>query len=493
VKIPANVGKEALIFPLLLLALYTLRGYGFGVTRPTVKVPYSDSAHPVTEFRRAYQDAIAGLPPGAHVRLVKRTSNLFRFNRAARRKDLRLDVSHFNRVLDVDPETRTAEVQGMTTYEDLVETTLAYGLMPTVVPQLKTITLGGAVTGLGIEASSFRNGLPHESVREMEILTGDGQLIVANTKDNAELFTGFPNSYGTLGYALRLRIDLEPVQPYVHLRHLRFTNAVDCAKAIVDICQHRQHDNEQVDFIDGVVFAPNELYLTLGSFTDQAPNTSDYSGQQIFYQSIRSKSEDFLTIKDYLWRWDTDWFWCSRAFGAQNPWIRRVWPKRWLRSDVYHRLVRFDHRYGLSGKWDKLRGRPPVEDVIQDVEIPVDRLSDFLAVFQREIPISPIWICPIQSNVSAPLYPLKPGQLYVNVGFWSTVRLANGQASDHHNRLIERLVADCGGHKSLYSTVHYPEEEFWQHYNGPTYRQLKQQYDPDGRLLDLYQKSVRTN
>ena len=47
--------------------------------------------------------------------------------------------------------------------------------MPLVVPQLKTITLGGAVTGLGIESTSFRHGLPHESVREMDVLTGDGR------------------------------------------------------------------------------------------------------------------------------------------------------------------------------------------------------------------------------------------------------------------------------------------------------------------------------
>ena len=78
-------------------------------------------------------------------------------------------------MLSVDPVARTADVQAMTTYEHLVDATLAHGLMPTVVPQLKTITIGGAVTGLGIESSSFRDGLPHESVRELEVLTGDGR------------------------------------------------------------------------------------------------------------------------------------------------------------------------------------------------------------------------------------------------------------------------------------------------------------------------------
>ena len=76
----------------------------------------------------------------------------------------------------------------MCTYEDLVAATLPYGLAPLVVPQLKTITLGGAVTGLGIESSSFRNGLPHESVLEMDILTGAGEMVTASPTQHADLF-----------------------------------------------------------------------------------------------------------------------------------------------------------------------------------------------------------------------------------------------------------------------------------------------------------------
>ena len=48
---------------------------------------------------------------------------------------------------------------------------------------------------------------------------------------------------------------------------------------------------------------------------------------EIYYRSIQHPSgekHDRLTIHDYLWRWDTDWFWCSRAFGAQNPTVRRL-------------------------------------------------------------------------------------------------------------------------------------------------------------------------
>jgi FAD/FMN-containing dehydrogenase len=434
----------------------------------------------VYELREQY----AAIPAGAPVRLAKSTSNLFRF-----RSDLPggLDVNRFNRVLHVDPAARTAEVQGMTTYEDLVDATLPHGLMPFVVPQLKTITLGGAVAGLGIESSSYRNGLPHESVREMEVLTGDGEVVVATPE--SDLFRGFPNSYGTLGYALRLVIDLQPVQPFVRLRHVPFGDAAECAEVIAGVCADSAYQGEAVDFVDGTVFSAGEMYLTLANFTDSAPRTSDYTGNRIYYRSIQDKRTDHLTVRDYLWRWDTDWFWCSRAFGAQHPAVRRLWPKRYLRSDVYRRIVAFDRRHHLSDRLSKSVQEP----VIQDVEIPVDRLAEFLDFFHREIGISPVWLCPVRLRDRAgwPLYPMDPDLLYVNVGFWSTVSLRPDESVGSRNRLIEAKVAELGGHKSLYSDSYYEEGEFWRHYNGDGYRALKKQYDQAGRLPDLYAKCVR--
>jgi FAD/FMN-containing dehydrogenase len=442
----------------------------------------------VAKLRAEYR----ALPDGSPVRLAKPTSNLFRFRDPTGAPGL--DVHGFGSVLSVDRAARVAEVGGMTTYEHLVAATLPHGLMPFVVPQLKTITLGGAVAGLGIESSSFRNGLPHESVLEAEILTGDGQVVVASAdNEHAELFRGFPNSYGTLGYSLRLRIELEPVRPYVRLRHVRFDTAAECAAAVTEICGSRSYDGSPVDFVDGTVFAADQSYLTLADFVDQVPYRSDYTGQRIFYRSVAERSEDFLSVRDYLWRWDTDWFWCSRAFGAQNPTIRRLWPKKYLRSDVYRRMVAFDRRHRFSDRMLRLRGKPAVEPVIQDVEIPVERLAEFLAFFHAEIGISPVWLCPLKlrSDRAWPLYPLEPETLYVNVGFWSTVENKPGDADGTYNRLIENKVAELGGHKSLYSTSFYAEDDFWRLYNGDVYQKLKQTYDPAGRLPDLYAKCVR--
>ncbi|MEV1131337.1 FAD-binding oxidoreductase [Agromyces sp. NPDC049794] len=441
-------------------------------------------------------ESYRAVPPAATVRLAKPTSNLFRSRTKA--DGAGLDTSGLTHVIAVDPAARTADVAGMCTYEDLVAATLPHGLAPLVVPQLKTITLGGAVTGLGIESTSFRNGLPHESVLEMDILTGAGEIVTASPSEHDDLFRAFPNSYGTLGYAVRLRIELEPVEPFVALTHLRFHALADLVEAMDDIIETGRLDGERVDYLDGVVFSADESYLCVGRQTAASGPVSDYTRQQIFYRSIQHDDgarHDRLTIHDYLWRWDTDWFWCSEAFGAQHPLIRRLWPRRLRRSSFYSKLMKLERRFDLGDRLEKLKRRPPRERVIQDVEVPIERSVEFLDWFLANVPIEPIWLCPLRlrdgigDSAGWPLYPLRPKQTYVNVGFWSTVPV--GSTEGETNRRIERKVGELDGHKSLYSDSYYSPDEFDRLYGGDAYGAAKAKYDPDSRLLDLYAKAVQ--
>jgi FAD/FMN-containing dehydrogenase len=451
----------------------------------------------VERLRASY----AAVPVGQPIRLAKRTSNLFRPRTS--QQAVGLDTSGLTGVISIDVDARTADVQGMCTYESLVAATLRHNLMPLVVPQLKTITLGGAVTGLGIESTSFRNGLPHESVLELDVLTGAGELITASRTENPDLFRAFPNSYGSLGYAVRLRIELEPVSPYVGLRHIQFTDLDELTAAIATIAESGRWVNEPVDFLDGVVFAPDDAYLTLGRFCDTlgaaGVNTvSDYTGQQVYYKSLRTHSKDCLSIADYLWRWDTDWFWCSDAFGAQNPVIRRLWPAKYRRSDVYQRIVGLEHRFQVAARIERWRGRPARERVVQDVEIPLDATAEFLRWFAANVAMTPVWLCPIRLREKAsvegeppwPLYPMRAGVNYVNVGFWGTVAVQNGRRDGDVNRMIEAAVAERGGHKSLYSDAYYDAATFARTYGGPVYAEAKALYDPDRRLTGMFEKVV---
>ncbi|HKB74906.1 MAG TPA: FAD-binding protein, partial [Burkholderiales bacterium] len=219
------------------------------------------------KLERLREGLSAGGPGG--IGLAKSTSNLFRDRERQSRP--RVDLSRFNEVVEVDAARARVSAEGMTTYADLVDATLAHGVMPCVVPQLKSITLGGAAAGVGIEASSFRYGLVHDTLLALDVLLADG-AIVSCTPDNGhrDLFFGFPNSYGTLGYALKVTARTVPVKPTVRIEHVRHTDPRRYFEDLEARCRAKD-----ADFIDGTVFSRDEMYITLGRFADGAPYTSD--------------------------------------------------------------------------------------------------------------------------------------------------------------------------------------------------------------------------
>jgi FAD/FMN-containing dehydrogenase len=398
----------------------------------------------------------------------------------------RLDVRGFNEVLSI--ESNLVDTEGMIPYEALTAACLAKGVMPAVVPQLKTITLGGAVAGVGIESSSHRYGLVHDTMLELEVLLGDGRTVVC-TADNehSDLFFGFPNSYGTLGYALRVKARTVPVRPYVRLEHLKFEKSSDYFRVLGEKLQ-----TGEADFVDGTVFNAGEMYITLGHFADTAPYTSDYTYERIYYRSIREKREDYLTVADYIWRWDTDWFWCSKNVFAQNAFIRKVfYGKERLGSKTYTKIMRWNSRVGVTKKLERVLGLHS-ESVIQDVDIPLTRAAEFLDFYSKTIGLWPQWICPIGPQPHSgrfSLYPVR-NEWYVNFGFWDVKRTREAHPPGHFNRLVERKVVELGGIKSLYSDSFFERDEFDRRYGGEAYARLKAKYDPAGAFPQLYDKCV---
>ncbi len=441
-------------------------------------VAYEAKKQRLTEILRAHRDG--------NIRLGKTTSNLFRDRKEIPAK--RLDVRDFNNVLRVDDTNGYVEVEGMTPYAKLVAECLKYDVIPAVVPQLKSITIGGATAGCGIESSSFRYGLVHETVQELEILLGDGRTVLCTpVNEYRDLFYGFPNSYGTLGYALKLRIKVVPAKKFVKLTHIRFSEPKAYFSELAMLC-----DRRDVDFVDGVIFSRDDMVITLGQFTDRAPYISDYTYEKIYYRSLRDCAEDYLTTEAYIWRWDTDWFWCSKNLFAQNPLIRRLYGRSHLNSITYNKIMRWNSRWKLMRYVDKCLGLH-AESVIQDVEIPFEHALEFLAFYHDVICFMPLWTCPTRAydkKVSFDLYRMDPEKLYINFGFWDVIRGRKSLPPGFYNRQVEEKVMALGGMKSLYSDSYFTNEQFWKMYNKPVYDRLRKKYDQGGALKDIYSKCV---
>jgi FAD/FMN-containing dehydrogenase len=414
--------------------------------------------------------------------LKKKNSNLFRDRNT--KGSSKLDVRQLNQLISIDPVGQIAEVEGMLTYEDFVAETLKQNLLPPVVPQLKTITVGGALVGLGIESSSFRYGLVHETILEVEVLTSEGKVLTCTpSNEHSDLCYALPNSYGTLGIVLKIKLQLIPAKKFVRLTHLHFNHAKPFFDKLKEPCP--------TDYIDAVIFNKNEMAIVLATFVDEAPYASDYTYMKKYYTSIQARDEDYLTTHDYIWRWDPDWFWCSKHFGMNHPILRFVFGKLMLHSKSYWAINRFVSSHprlkALLNKFSK-----PSETVIQDILVPIEKAEEFYTFFEKSIGITPIWICPFRplpSEKSYSLFQIGPNALYLDFGFWDIV--PSKQPAGYLNRLIEKKTEEVGGFKSLYSDSFYTKEQFWKIYSQDAFNSLKEKYDPKAVFQNLYEKCVQ--
>jgi FAD/FMN-containing dehydrogenase len=420
-------------------------------------------------------------------RLRKRTSsNLFRYGGRSPSAARPLDLSHFDRPLHLDTANRTLDVQGLATYERVVDFVLPSGLVPTITPELKHITVGGAVVGIGIESNSFRYGFVHDALLEADVLLPDGSVVLCSPEnEHADLFHGLPNSYGTLGYVLRAKLRLRPVKPYVHLqvRELGSIEAMLDAAALAA-------DDPGTDYLECLAYSRDRLYLTVSTESDSPDGLRSIYGPTVFYREISRPGAFTLTTRDYLFRYDPEWFW-GLPDNAFFRLFRAYAPPALRHSGAYARYLSW-RRSLLQGLPFTPRGDDSIELLIQDWEVPwrhAGALLDF--VFEAvDLAGKPLMVTPVRVPAPATLYPMTPNELYMNLGSYNYIKRSAGRARYESTKMIDEFCFRHDGIKMLYSTTFLSEDDFDRRYGGEAYVQLKRKYDPQGLLPTLFEKVV---
>ena len=155
-------------------------------------------------------------------------------------------------------------------------------------------------------------------------------------------------------------------------------------------------------------------------------------------------------------------------------------------------MVGLDHRLHVGAWLDRRKGNPEGERVVQDVEIPVDRLGEFLDWFDAEVGMRPVWLCPLIASQKWPTYPLAAGRdLRQRRVLGQRRRSVPTRRTHRATARSRRRCTSSAGHKSLYSEAFYDQETFDQLYDGANLAQVKDRYDPEHRLTTLYDKAVR--
>lgn len=394
-----------------------------------------------------------------------------RFDR--RRTDDKIDISDLDEILEIDVERRTCTAEPGVSFDRLVDATLARGLVPVVVPELRTITIGGAVSGCSLESMSFARGGFHDTCREYEVITSTGDVLHC-TPDNehAHVFQMMHGSFGTLGIVSKLTFDLVPAKPFVRMTYHTHSTVASYQR---EIREHvAAHD---VDFMDGILHAPNVNVLSLGHFVDRAPYTHAYDWMRVYYRSTATRTEDYLRTKDYLFRYDNGV--TNPSF--ENPLLRLLFGK-FAHTAAFLRLAE-KMPFLLSEK---------SPNVTLDVFIPFSRMEQFLAWHQREIGFYPLWCVPYRVPrhyewASDQWWSGIDDDLFVDLAIYGMPQ----PPGRNIYREIEAGLKQVNGIKTLISYNYYAEDEFWQIWSRPNYEAAKKITDPKNLFRGLYEKTCR--
>ncbi|MBX3466295.1 MAG: FAD-binding oxidoreductase [Planctomycetes bacterium] len=390
-----------------------------------------------------------------------------------RRKDEKVDLTDLDRIISIDPAARVCVAEPGVTYVDLVRATLKHGLVPMCVPEFKTITIGGAVSGCSIESMSFRFGGMHDTCLEYEVVTGRGEVLTCRPDgDDALVFHMMHGSFGTLGLLTKLTFRLVPAGRFVRMRYEKYSTLADYQAAI-----QRRFVAQDVDFMDGIIHAPDEYVLSLGEFVDEAPYVTRYDWLRVYYLSTRERTEDYLETFDYLFRYDR---------GVTNP-----RPRTLLGRLLFGKLLGSTAWLWAAERLHFLL--PHLRPTFHlDVFLPSSRVPEFMAWYEREFGFFPLWCVPYRVArryewIADRVFDGVDDELYLDLAIYG-MRPRDGR--DYH-RMMEVKLRELGGIKTLISHNHYTEDEFWQTWNRPNYERVKARTDPDDVFRDLYAKTCR--
>ena len=388
-----------------------------------------------------------------------------------RRRDTKIDVSDLTQILDIDPVKRICVAESGVMFCDLVEATLRYGLVPIVVPELETITVGGAVSGCSIESMSYRYGGFHDTCVEYEVVTARGDVMTCRADNqHALVFQMVHGSFGTLGILTRLAFRLVPAKPFVRVDYESHAT-LDAYQASI----RRHFEAEDVDFMDGIIHAPDKLVLCVGRFVDQAPFTHAYDWTRVYYQSTATRSHDYLKTADYFFRYDR---------GVTN-----VHPKSFLGRLLFGKLMGSGTTLRIADKLNFLfRSDQPT--VILDVFLPFSQAPAFMEWYQREVGHFPLWCVPYKRVhdyewLADSFYAGMQDPLFLDLAIYGMKQ----PPGKNIHRMIEEKLRELGGVKTLISHNYYSRDEFWSIWNKPNYDTVKAITDPQNVFRDLYSKT----
>jgi Delta24-sterol reductase len=453
-------------------------------------------------------------------------SSLVRSQQYKNQTKLSLNVHNLTRVVEVNLNEWTVTVQARCTFDSLVQETLRYDAIPLVVPEFKSITVGGAIVGGALESSSYLYGQVSDTVESMQVLLANGTRVTVTP--DTELYHALPGSYGSLAIVLEatLRIRRIPPASVVVIEATAYPSLQEGMRALLQLVASESTSQSPVSFIDATHYPSGELVIFAADLFNPSIDdkvvpiirTDDSSSKwfyEVMYDQMHQQNSSslapqqfmaYMPIYDYLFRYERGAFWMGRPLEFSWSAIRNnpmllvpfivSWHRmRWLFGRMFTATILYRVLHALEGH------AVAEKFLIQDAYVPTENVTKFVEWIRQTIPLSvPIWLCPVKRPPAT--QPLSPSggnfdptrvdsgsDMLINVGVWGRVGDGHGIV---YMQELEAEMLRLGGRKMLYSITAASQmtaETLYEHHvDGAAYQELRTKYGAHDIFTPLHEK-----
>jgi cytokinin dehydrogenase len=370
-------------------------------------------------------------------------------------------------VRDIDEASLMAVCQGGVTWRTLLGGCAQLGLSPPVLTNNLDVTVGGTLSTAGLGVASWREGTQADNCVELEVVTGDGEIMRCSHQVNRELFDAVRAGMGLFGVITEARLKLRRQKTGYRSFYLLY----DDLPALLNDCQLLMNE-ERFDYLEAWCTPCPQGFKNVGSErrafaqwfyplhatieTDQ-PETLGTAPEKLrglrLYKHVHTEEgdiQDFFTRLDPLFAlWKRGGFW-----DYAHPWMECMLP--WQATSFYVAQV--------------LQNMPP-----------------------QAVAGGHILLWPARGNASAvPLFRRPPGEYLMGFGILPAVPKQFLDEVLPRLKQASQAATMVGGKRYLSGWVQFETVQWKAHYDDlwPSIVALKRKYDPNGILNPYFLKTA---
>jgi len=156
------------------------------------------------------------------IRIASRGKGHTAFGQSQTDAGVVIDISTLNQIHSITQDR--AVVDAGVVWRDLLLATTAAGLTPPVLTDYTRLTIGGTLSVGGVSGSSYRYGAQVDNVLELQVVTGEGELVTCSEATNKRLFEAALAGLGLCAIIVRATLRLIPARERAQTLRLFYAN-----------------------------------------------------------------------------------------------------------------------------------------------------------------------------------------------------------------------------------------------------------------------------